>query len=118
MAFEEDAAEWFGEDVRQHVGGGDMEDREFVVGDTFTHKMVTCVNMFGTGVMFWVLGESFCALIVDMERDGIQRADMEFCEEPTKPQTLLARVGESFVLGFRAGERYRGLLLGLPRDGS
>jgi hypothetical protein len=85
MLLQEDPVEGFGEHIGQHVLCGYMEQGDLVVLEALPNEVVARVDMLGARVVFWIFGEGFGALIIDMERDLIVRAEPEFGQDMANP---------------------------------
>jgi len=56
MRFELNTREWFGEHVCQHLLGRDMDNRHSTAVDTMSNEVVSFIDVFCLGVVFWVFG--------------------------------------------------------------
>lgn len=54
MASQDNTIQWLGQHVCDHVFCGEVLDLDLAVGDTFTNKMVSSVDVLGSSMMFWV----------------------------------------------------------------
>lgn len=54
MTSKENTIQWLGQHVGYHVFCGDRSDLDLAVGNTFTNKMVSSIDVLGPSVMFRV----------------------------------------------------------------
>lgn len=78
MPSKQDMSKRLREHVRNHVFSQDMADFKFTKIDTFTDKVIFCVNVFSSRVMLRVFCKCFSTLVVNVQGNRRTSAKLEF----------------------------------------
>jgi hypothetical protein len=91
-----------------------MEYADLTDGDSLSNKMKIDLQMFGALMLNGVGGEVYGAVVVAVDESAPRRRTLELMEHLAQLGGLSHAVGDSAVLGFRAGPRDDRLSLGRP----
>jgi len=90
----------FCHDVRDHIVRRAIDQLDPPLLDVLAYKMEFDVNVFGMSMIFWVLRECNCSLIVRKQDFWCILWQLEVLHEFLEPQQLLGGLRNCIVLAF------------------
>ena len=118
MALHLPAWEGLGEDVRNHVICGTVNESKCTRIYCLPNEMITDVDMFGACMEIVIGGKCECRLVVAVECGWGVDVAKQLADEPTQPNAFFCSMRGCNVLSFGSGQCNKLLLARTPRNGT